>query len=184
MAKKITCAYILLAITTLLLLAKMLYERWFSNFTLDLVLSPIDVIGFVITIGVTIFAAWFISKKITSQRYFVEYVIQDLKAIHCELEELQCKIDERNEFELSTSAHHYSKIIYLFKRYNSTIDIIDIKGFSQKRHPQIIDDLYDQLTDVEGSVLLLDGNKKIEIDAKISKAIIEVRTLIFKINNV
>lgn len=181
MGKKIIASIITLALglPIVLLVYRMIYDRWFSEFELDFILSPVDVVGLIVTLGVTVSIAWFISKKITSDRYFVEYVIQDLKAIHSELEELQSKVDYLDELDLITSARHYSRMITLFKRYNSTLKI---EGVEPEEHLSSIDKLYAKLTDVDGSVLVIDSVMREEIDVKIAEAIIEIRVLMFNMN--
>lgn len=52
-----------------------------TNWSYSYVVEPIDIVNILTTILVTVFAAWYITKRLSEERYDKELVISDLRSI-------------------------------------------------------------------------------------------------------
>ena len=52
-----------------------------TSWSYSYVVEPIDIINILVTVLVTIFVAWYVTKKLSEERFEKELIISDLKSI-------------------------------------------------------------------------------------------------------
>ncbi len=183
MVKKITFA--LVAITTFILLnifSRFLYSQsWFSTTTFSKELNPFEIITLVVTTLVTIWLGWFVSKKLTEQRYQKEYIINDLKIIEEEINFIEKSI-QYSTVDLQTLLGLLNKLKTYLERFSKTIEIFEIKSVDALNLNEIYIKLYEKTTDIESNQLSLNDTNRNEIYKICNDFIITTRKMIFTIN--
>jgi hypothetical protein len=62
-------------------------QQWFNSFIFSKEINPLDIFNLIISSAVTVWLGWYISKKLTEQRFLKEFIIKDI-----------CKIEEQIDF--------------------------------------------------------------------------------------
>ncbi len=183
MVKKIVI--VILAIISLALIdvfSRFLYaQSWFSTTTFSKELDPFDILSLIVTTIVTFWFGWYISKKLTEQRYQKEYVINDLKQIEEELCYIERSMQSSN-IDLENLLDNLNKLNTYIKRFCKTVEIFKISTIDVKNLNKFYNLLYSKTTNVESSQLVLDATNRNEINQVCADFVIETRGMIFTIN--
>lgn len=183
MGKKIILVFAITIVFILLnIFSKFLYEQsWFSSTTFSTQLDPFDIITLVVTSLVTVWLGWYVSKKITEQRYQKEYVINDLKQIEEELNFIERSMQSSN-IDLQSLLGLLNKLKTYIERFSKTIEIFGISCVDAKTLDTFYRELYIITTDLDSNQLLLDETNRNEINQVCSSFVIHTRSMIFEIN--
>lgn len=183
MGKKVIVALaFVVAFISLNIFSRFLYEQsWFSNTTFSNQLDPFDIITLIVTTIVTIWLGWYVSKKITEQRYQKEYVINDLKQIEEELTLIDRTMQSSN-IELQLILGLLDKLKTYIERFSKTIEIFEISCVDPKDFDTLYQNLYEKTTDIDGNQLLLDESNRNEINQVCLSFVLKTRSMVFKIN--
>lgn len=175
---------ILIGVSFILLniFSRFLYNQsWYSNSSLAKELNPFEIISLVVTTVVTIWLGWYVSKKITEQRYEKEYVITDLKKIEEEIEFIERNLQFPN-IEIQTLLDHLNKLKICIDRFSKTAEIFQISCVNNVELENIYRKLYTKTTNLEGNILTNDNPVRNEITQVCNEIILKTRSMIFKIN--
>ena len=90
MAKKIIYFFsiLFLLLSTFYLGLFIVREDWFASLDADTNLNPVEPMGIIVSAALTIWIGWYITKKLTEQRFEKEYLIKDLATIEQKVDEL------------------------------------------------------------------------------------------------
>lgn len=183
MGKKIVFALcILISLILLDIFSRFLYEQsWFSSFRFSKDLDPFDVITLVCTSLLTIWLGWYVSRKITEQRYEKEYIITDLKRIEEEINQIE-KSMESSSIELQTLLNLLIKLKTNIDRFSKTVEIFNISCIEAKSLESFYTNLYKKTTNLEGTFLPSGDPIRNEINQVCADFVIKTREMIFKVN--
>ena len=183
MGKKIIIIFLLIIAFVLLnVFSRFLYEQsWFSSTTFSTQLDPFDIITLVVTSLVTIWLGWYVSKKITEQRFQKEYVINDLKQIEEELNFIERNMQSSN-IELQSLLDLLNKLKTYIERFSKTVEIFEITCVDARTLDDFYQKLYIKTTDLDGNQLLVNEVNRHEINQVCAAFVIHTRSMIFKIN--
>lgn len=183
MEKKITYGFILIIAFVLLnIFSRCLYEEsWFSSTTFAKELNPFDIITLIVTTIVTLWLGWYVSKKLTEQRYQKEYIITDLKKIEEEINYIE-RVMESTTLDLQTLLGVLNKLKIYIDRFSKTIDVFQISSIDSKELNKYYTKLFIKSTDLDGDKLDLDEVNRNEINQVSAEFIIVIREMIFTIN--
>lgn len=109
------CLIVIVALLTILSYG-LLKTKWTYNY----VVEPIDVINIIITLLVSVFIAWYVTKRLSEERFDKELVISDLRDIESCMKktlELYDRSDNNNEILVYLNQLHI-----LIERFRRTID--------------------------------------------------------------
>ena len=110
------CLIVIVALLTILSYG-LLRTKWSYNY----VVEPIDVINIVVTLLVSIFIAWYVTKRLSEERFDKELVIADLRDIEsCMKKTLELYDRSNNNNEILI---HLNQLHILIQRFQRTIDI-------------------------------------------------------------
>lgn len=184
MGKKIIIGLLLfIALILINIFSRFLYaQSWFSSSSFKKELDPFAIISLIVTTLVTLWLAWYVSKKVTEQRYEKEFFISDLKQIEEEIKFLERSLIS-SSIDLQSLLCILIKLKIYIDRFSNTAEIFKITAVLKV---QTLDNYYTKLykitTDLEGNQLLLEDPNRIAINQVCTKLIIETRGMIFKIN--
>lgn len=184
MAKKIIASVIILPILVVLfLLFRLMYcQSWFSSVTLSKELVPLDVVNLFATSIITVFLAWYITKKLSEQRYEKEFVITDLKNIEDQINYIERSTSNTESIELQPLLDLLIKLQLNIDRFNKTVEILRISCKDSKKLDKYYKKLYKKVTDVDGIQLEIDSVKRMEIQNVCTSFIVTTRFIICSIN--
>ncbi len=181
--KIVTAIALVVSFVLLNIFSRFLYSQaWFSTTTLSKEVNPFDIITLVITSLLTIWLGWYVSKKITEQRYKKEYLINDLKEIEEELKFIEKSMQVSN-IELQSLISFLNKLETCIHRFCKTIEIFQISSFDASSLNLQYKNLFERTTNLDGNLLVLDEVNRNEINKVCADFVIEVRSMIFKINS-
>lgn len=184
MAKKIIIGILSIPlIFVLFLFFRLLYcQSWFSRATISTEIVPLDVFNLILTSGITIFLAWYITKKLTEQRYEKEFVIEDLKLIEEQVNYIERLTSDIKKIELEPLLELFNKLNNHIERFNKTMEILDIHCTDSHKLTKYSSSLFTKATDIDGLTLDLDNNIRNEINKVCNKFVITTRKIICEIN--
>lgn len=170
-------AFILLNLFT-----RFLYSQsWFGTTTFSKELNPFDIISLIVSSIVTIWLGWYVSKKLTEQRYQKEYIINDLKQIEEEISFIEKNI-MFSSTDLQTQLDILNRLNNYIDKFSKTIQIFQIKYLDITELLNNYTILYKKTTNLESTQLSMDDAIRYEINKVCNDFIVETRKLIFKIN--
>ena len=183
MGKKIVYFFALIfSLIIIDIFSRFLYDQsWFGATTLSKELNPIDVVTLIVTTIVTIWLGWYVSSKITAQRFEKEYLINDLKQIEQEIFFIEKNIDN-SDIELQKLLSLLDKLNTYIDRFSKTIEVFNVSCVNVKMLNKNFRKLYTKTTDIDGNVFQTDNSNRKEINQVLTKFIIETRKMIFTIN--
>lgn len=157
-------------------------QSWFSTVTLSKELVPLDVFNLLFTSGITVFLAWYITKKLTEQRYEKEFVIGDLKNIEEQINYIEKLTSDIQSIQLQPLLDLLTKLQTHIERFNKTIDILKMPCNDSKKLNIYYTSLFKKATDVDGLQLDLDSVKRNEIHKVCNNFVVTTRSIICAIN--
>ncbi|MFD2162242.1 hypothetical protein ACFSJU_07545 [Paradesertivirga mongoliensis] len=184
MGKKITF-YALYVITMLLcvIFSRFLYEKsWFSVLTVSKELVPFDVFSLIVSSILTFWLAWFITKRLTEQRYEKEYLISDLKIIEEDINKIEDSTTEDESIELQKLLNNLNRLYSNITRFSKTMDAFEVQNFEVQPLRKCYNRLFTLLTDVDGEYLLINDVNRHEINQLCSEFVLTARKMVFEIN--
>lgn len=177
--------YLLIAIlffTVVDIFSRFLYEKsWFSGVKLSNEVDPMDIFGTAISATSAIWLGWYVTKKLTAQRFEKEYIISDIKKIEDELFTLEAKM-KISQIDLQTVLELLNNFNLYISRFSKTIEIFQINSIKPDKLSLAYQKLYERTTNIEGTHLIIDQSVKIEIDAICTSILAETRYMICEIN--
>lgn len=155
---------------------------WLSTLDVDRTLNPLEVFNILITSTVTISVAWYISKKITEQRFEKELLIGDLKQVEKEVHSIEDIINNSDTIDVNLVLLKIGSIRNNIDRFESTVEILNLKGADTIDLNKSFNNLYSFSTDVDSIIVKSDTIDLAEINRKCSDVVVKTRKLLFQIN--
>jgi|WetSurMetagenome_2_1015567.scaffolds.fasta_scaffold44829_2 hypothetical protein len=184
MAKKIIIGIILICSFNLVFyFFKFLFSQsWFSTLTLSTELVPLDVINIIVTSIMAIFLAWYITKRLSEQRFKKEFIIGDLKNIEEQIHYIERVTNDLQKIQLQPLLDLLLKLETHIHRFNKSLEILHINCNESKKLDKYYTSLYIKATDVDGQELDIDSAKRNEIRKVCTKFVLATRSIIYIIN--
>lgn len=111
---------IVVVATFLFLFIRALYcQYWFSSFVLSKEIAPLDVFNVFFSGGIAIWLGWYITKKLSEQRFLKEFVIKDIYRIEEQIEAFE-KMSRSNTLELQTVFNELHELRNKIDRFERT----------------------------------------------------------------
>jgi hypothetical protein len=125
MKKILIGLFILIVAVLIFMFVRSLYcIDWFNTFEYDKNVSPFDIFNLIITSIVAIGLGYYITKKLTEERFMKEYLIADIEKVENELENLESIFDSNN-VDLLTVFNALNKLSHKIERIENTAKLID-----------------------------------------------------------
>lgn len=145
----------------------------------DYTVQPMDIINLVVTIFISLYVAWVITKKLTEERFEKELIISDLKDIEAEIKKIMNAYDGVNPGSVILPAVNQLQI--LIERFKNSMRITSSKDIDTSVLDSTFRNFYGCATNYEAE------SQVDEIDLPSvqnygNNLIVEVRNLISKIN--
>jgi len=100
------------------------YIDWFNTFVYDKNVSPFDIFNLIITSIVAVGLGYYITKRLTEERFMKEYLIADIEKVENELENTE-SIFDTNNVDLLTVFNALNKLSHKIERIENTAKLID-----------------------------------------------------------
>lgn len=128
MRKILTGLFVLFICAAIFIFIRSLYcVDWFTTFEYDKIVSPFDIFNLIFTSFVAIGLGYYITKKLTEERFMKEYLIADIEKVENELENFESIFNSKS-LELSTVFNSLNKLSHKIERIEKTADLIDFKA--------------------------------------------------------
>lgn len=114
---------ILIGLFIFLFVRSLYSANWFNTFTYDGSISPFDIFNLIISSIVAISLGYYITKKLTEQRFMKEFIISDITKVEMELENIE-SILSVNNVELTTIFNALNKLSHKIERIENTAKLI------------------------------------------------------------
>lgn len=148
-----------------------------TSWSYSYIVEPIDVINILVTVSVTIFVAWYVTKKLSEDRFEKELIISDLKSI----EECIKKILDAYEQENASS-----QILALINQLHILINRFEKTVAPQRISTTNLKKAFWKLFSVATDYTAVSDISSIDIpqvEHLSDELIIEVRQIITKVNS-
>lgn len=109
-----------------LFIRSLYYNNWFTTFTYDGNISPLDVFNLIISTIIALGLGYYITKKLTEQRFMKEYIISDITKVEEELENVET-ILATTSVELDTIFAALNKLNHKIERIENTAKLISFQ---------------------------------------------------------
>lgn len=182
MAKKIIYSFSILffLLSTFYLGLFIVREDWFASLDADTNLNPVEPIGIIVSAALTIWIGWYITKKLTEQRFEKEYLIKDLATIEQKVDELSSTFQNSAEIDLTYISAKNAEIQLAYSRLENTFKLTDSEYSSNLSDS--ITNLFKCTTNFDESPVKIEKVDLNAIYAQCDKVILDARDLILKIN--
>ena len=175
---KLFCGLLLLLAVCIVVF--MYNESWFTLLTAETSLNPIEPLGIIISAVLTIWIGWYITKKLTEQRFEKEYLIKDLATIEQKVDELSSTFQNSAEIDLTYISAKNAEIQLAYSRLENTFKLTDSEYSSNLSDS--ITNLFKCTTNFDESPVKIEKVDLNAIYAQCDKVILDARDLILKIN--
>jgi hypothetical protein len=109
----------------LFFLIKMLYGRqWFSSITFSTEIIPLDIFNMLFSGAIAVWLGWYITKKLTEQRFLKEFIIKDISRIEEQIESFE-KITQSNKLQLQVAFDELHNLQNKIGRLERAIKLTD-----------------------------------------------------------
>lgn len=146
--------------------------------------NAIDYISMITSAIVTIWVGWFISKKLTENRFQKEFLIGDLKEIERNIHEIEDIFETSTSVDIMHISSKFSTLYSIENRFSETISIMNLSKNISTNIREVITNLYEKATDFSSPNEYTNKLDIPEIKKRCNDIIIETRTLIIKINSI
>lgn len=123
----LTGSFILVIALFLFFFVRSLYcKNWFSTFTYDGNVSPLAVFNLIVSSIIALGLGYYITKKLTEQRFMKEFIIADIKKVEEELENIEMILSTSN-VTLETIFSALNNLNHKIERIENTARLINFK---------------------------------------------------------
>lgn len=156
--------------------AGLLSTEWVYDYTVE----PMDIINLITTVVVSVYVAWYITKRLTEERFEKELVISDLKDIEGEINKILDAYEKSEPGDVILPSINQLRI--LIDRFKKSIQLTASKKLDTATLDSSFTQFYRYATDY-GAVDNVTDIDLPSVQNYGSILIIEVRNLISTINN-
>lgn len=113
----------IIGLLVILFVRSLYYNNWFSTFTYNKDIAPFDVFNLVISGLIALGLGYYITKKLTEQRFMKEFIISDITKVEEELESVE-NLLSTSSVELETIFSALNKLNHKIERIENTAKLI------------------------------------------------------------
>jgi uncharacterized protein YdcH (DUF465 family) len=176
--------FVLLIGVIIFLFVRSLYcANWFNSFTYDLDVSPFDVFNLIISSLVAISLGYYITKKLTEERFMKEFIIGDIAKVELELENIE-SILSANNVELSTIFNALNKLSHKIERIENTAKLIEFKSDEIKNLKLLYFQIFKIATNTDNSTRVNTIISNIELEPVYNDFSISLRKMVYMVNKI
>lgn len=149
---------------------------------IDYKIDAIDYIGLVVSTVVTLWIGWYVTKRLTEQRFEKDFLINDLKSMEKLVHDIENVFDSSTSVDISYISSQIDSLQLIKSRLESTLELMRISDIETTKINNLIIDFFSLTTDYETQYILV---KEVDIPSIKQKANIlinEIRNLIIQIN--
>lgn len=183
--KKIGIGLLVLSVGVIVFMfVRSLYcAKWFETFKYDTTVSPFDIFNLLVSSLVAISLGYYITKKLTEERFMKEFLIGDITKIETELENIESILNTNNVEPLTIFAA-INKLSHKIERIENTAKLIEFSCDELKRLKSLNFKLFEiaTTTDDTNRVDALQANLQLEpIYIDFSKSL---RKMVYSVNRI
>lgn len=148
-----------------------------TSWSYSYVVEPIDIVNMLVTILVTIFVAWYVTKKLSEERFDKELIISDLKSIEECIKKILDSYERQNANDQILAL--INQLHILINRFEKTVD-------SRRISTNELKNSFWNLFAVATDYNTVDNTSNIDlpmVEHLGDELIIEVRRVIVKVNS-
>lgn len=155
---------------------------WFQNLEIDYKLVPVDAISILVSAALTVWIGWYVTKKLTEQRFEKEFLIKDLNLIESGIADIESLFSSSGNIDVSYVSAKNNEVQLLLDRLNETMKVMEVSNINTADLSRRISDLYLKTTDFDSPTVPIENIDVQTIRAICGNVIIAVRALIMRIN--
>ena len=112
----------IIAIVLFIFFRALYCQYWFSSIVFSNEIAPLDVFNILFSGTIAIWLGWYITKKLTEQRFLKEFIIKDIYRIEEQIESFE-KMTQNNKLELQTIFNELHELRNKIERFEKTTAI-------------------------------------------------------------
>lgn len=179
----IRAGFIIFFVYVLFFLARFLFaDLWLQKTKLDYDFALLDIVSLLITSIIAIWIGWYVAKKLSEQRFEKDFLIDDLRLIEKEIQEIDNVFKSSRSVDITLVTSINNKVNALIDRFEETLTLVSINLSTDELQGRI-SDLYSISTDLPSSNEPIENIDVQSISVACDRVIIESRKLVIKINN-
>ena len=117
--------WILLAVVAIILfffIRTMYCQCWFSTITFSKEVAPLDILNIFVSGAIAIWLGYYITKKLTEQRFLKEFIIKDIYRIEEQIESFE-RLVHSNNAELKSIFNELNDLKHKIARFERTVKL-------------------------------------------------------------
>lgn len=150
---------------------------------IDYSVNAFEYVSLIITSFLTILVAWYITKKLTEQRFEKDFLINDLKSIESIVHDIEDILETSSSINITHMASKINSIFMLKNRMKEAIELTSLSDTNIIPLENSINDLFTSATDFDALDIPISKVDVPEIQQRCSNLIRETRNLIIDINH-
>jgi len=178
--KKILLGIILLVLTTMLFVCirAMYCQCWFSTVTFSKDIAPLDILNIIISGAIAIWLGYYITKKLTEQRFLKDFIIKDIYRIEEQIESFE-KLVHTNNAKLQSIFDELHDLKSKIERFERTTKLTPYSCNEVKD----LNNCHIKLYKISTEKTILPVDSRNEIQKICDDFVICLRKIVCKINN-
>ncbi len=170
---------LLVIMVLLFFFIRMLYcQCWFTTITFSKEVAPLDILNIFVSGGIAIWLGYYITKKLTEQRFLKEFIIKDIYRIEEQIELFE-KLINTNNAQLESIFNELHDLKHRIERFDRTAKLTH---FSCKEIKDL-NNCHTELYKISTSETIFPRNSKNEVQKICDDFVIFLRKIVFNINN-
>lgn len=154
---------------------------WFANIKYDQVVAPLNVLNLIVSAGIALWLGYYITKKLTEQRFIKEFIITDINKIEEELDNFK-SIMSGNNVELETAFVSLNRLNHKIENVDKTAKLIDFSPNEIQEIKLLYYKLYRIATTTDSSTSIQTVNTRYSLEPIYSEFSHSLRTIVFLLN--
>lgn len=150
---------------------------------IDYSVNAFEYVSLILSSFLTILVAWYITKRITEQRFEKDFLINDLKSIEDIVHNIENILETSSSINITYIASRINSIFMLKDRMKEAIELTSLSNMDITPLENSINDLFTSATDFDAQDVPISEVDIPEIQQRCSNLIKETRNLIIEINH-
>ena len=150
---------------------------------IDYSVNAFEYVSLILSSFLTVLVAWYITKRITEQRFEKDFLINDLKSIEDIVHNIENILETSSSINITYIASRINSIFMLKDRMKEAIELTSLSNMDITPLENSINDLFTSATDFDAQDVPISEVDIPEIQQRCSNLIKETRNLIIEINH-
>lgn len=150
---------------------------------IDYSVNAFEYVSLILSSFLTLSVAWYITKRITEQRFEKDFLINDLKSIEDIVHNIENILETSSSINITYIASRINSIFMLKDRMKEAIELTSLSKMDITPLENSINDLFTSATDFDAQDVPISEVDIPEIQQRCSNLIKETRNLIIEINH-